>query len=82
MSAALPIVATEEIGAVADLVDSENGFQISQWRLIDETTEALSSLLESKALREKMGDASLKKIQNWSFESTENGLIEALNNCQ
>ena len=82
MSAALPIVATEEIGSMADLVDSENGFQISKDRLIDETSVALSSLLESKELRDKMGRASLKKIQNWNFKSTESGLMKALYACQ
>jgi len=78
MSASLPIVASEEIGAVADLVDRENGFQISRANELNETVMALEALLRNSELRNKMGQSSLSKIQSWNFSATESGFLKAL----
>lgn len=78
MSASLPIVASEEIGAAADLVDCDNGFQISRVNELEETIQALKILLKNPDLRNSMGLQSLCKIQSWNFSATESGFLRAL----
>jgi glycosyltransferase involved in cell wall biosynthesis len=78
MSASLPIIASEEVGATADLVDSNNGFLISRANELEETIQALKILLKNPELRSAMGLQSLKKIQSWDFSATESGFLKAI----
>lgn len=78
MSASLPIIASEEVGASADLVDSNNGFLISRANELEETVQALKILLKNPDLRSAMGLQSLRKIQSWDFSATESGFLKAL----
>jgi glycosyltransferase involved in cell wall biosynthesis len=78
MSASLPIIASEEIGAAADLVDRNNGFKISRGNELEETVQALKILLKNPDLRNSMGLQSLRKIQSWNFSATESGFLRAL----
>lgn len=78
MSASLPIIASEEVGASADLVDSNNGFLISRANELEETVQALKILLKNPELRSAMGLQSLRKIQSWDFSATESGFLKAL----
>lgn len=78
MSARLPIIASDEVGATADLVDSNNGFLISRANELEETVQALKILLQNPDLRTAMGLQSLSKIQSWDFSATESGFLKAL----
>jgi len=78
MSASLPIISSEEVGATADLVDSNNGFLISRTNELEETVQALKILLKNPDLRTVMGSQSLSKIQSWDFLATESGFLKAL----
>jgi glycosyltransferase involved in cell wall biosynthesis len=79
MCAGLPVIATEEIGAVADLVKhGENGF-IYQTGDIAMLASNLELLLSDAELRQRMGEASYRIISNWSFEEDVQGVQMALN---
>ena len=78
MCAGLPIVLSEEIGCVADLVfDGRNGY-LTQACDIQGLTEALHKLLSDEARRQAMGGASLAIISEWSYEQCRIGVLAAM----
>jgi glycosyltransferase involved in cell wall biosynthesis len=78
MCAGLPIVATEEIGAVADLVhEGENGF-VYPTGDVEKLSSRLAQLCKAEALRKRMGQRSLAIIQKWSCEEAVQGILSAL----
>jgi glycosyltransferase involved in cell wall biosynthesis len=77
MCASLPIVVSSEVGCVADLVhDGVNGFTPMVGD-IDGLTRALRTLIQDKELRQRQGQASLKRIRQWGFRQCLDGILAA-----
>lgn len=78
MCAALPVIASEEIGATADLVyHGDNGFLFRAGD-IDQLTHYLQILATDELLRRTMGSRSLEIIAAWNFDKDVSGLLNAL----
>jgi glycosyltransferase involved in cell wall biosynthesis len=78
MCAGLPIVASEEIGCVPDLV--HNGVNGGTFVAKDVAglANALRPILAEPDLRRRMGDASRDIVSRWSFTECRDGLRTAL----
>ena len=78
MCAGLPVIVSEEVGCVADIVkDRVNGFHTKAGN-VGVLAEGLRKLLTDEPLRLRMGAASLSIIQNWSYEQCRIGILAAL----
>lgn len=78
MCAGLPVIASSEIGAVADLVrHGENGFTYDAGN-IAALTEHLSQLLGEPEMRTRMGNASRRIIEDWNHERCVVGIRQAM----
>lgn len=78
MCAGLPIVASNRVGSVVDLVKEDcNGFLFAPGD-IELLAGHLERLVVDRALREKMGAASLGLIQSWDFDHCVDGIVQAL----
>jgi glycosyltransferase involved in cell wall biosynthesis len=74
----LPIVASDKVGAAADLIrDGLNGFVYPVGN-IPALAEALIRVLANDALRREMGDSSAATIRKWSISETVEGVRNAL----
>lgn len=79
MSAGLPVVVSEEVGAAADLVDDGvNGFRFEVGD-ITALTGCLEQLVEREELRRRMGRASREMIREWDLDACVAGVRRALN---
>jgi glycosyltransferase involved in cell wall biosynthesis len=78
MCAGLPIIASEEIGAVPDLVIQ--GYNGLTYRAgdVDQLSAHLESLITNKSLRQQMGENSLAQIKDWNLERCVEGISAAL----
>lgn len=78
MCAGVPVVATDEVGAVADLVqEGVNGFLYPAGD-VERLTSHLDALLQSPELRAQMGRRSREIIAPWSNEQCVHGVRAAL----
>ena len=78
MCAGLPVVATDEIGAVADLVeDGRNGFTFAAGD-VPALSRHLERLAGDAALRERMAEESRRAIAQWSYDASIEGVVAAL----
>jgi glycosyltransferase involved in cell wall biosynthesis len=78
MCAGLPIVASQPIGAVADLVkDGYNGFTFPVGDVV-QLAAHLATLLSDASLRKQMGANSLALIRLWDLDSCVEGVLAAL----
>lgn len=78
MCAGLPIVTSQEVGCVRDLVrDGFNGATFGAGSPI-RLAEALEPLVRDAEIRRRMGDASRQVISRWSYAEDEAGLRLAL----
>ena len=78
MCAGLPIVASEEIGAVPDLVkDGVNGFRFPAGD-VQALAARLQSLVTDKGLRRSMGIKSLEIISAWDLKHCVQGILAAM----
>ena len=78
MCAGLPVVVSEDAGAVADLVcDGENG---ATFKAGDVTglANALRPIIADPALRTAMSEASRRRIASWSYAEYLDGIRQAL----
>jgi len=78
MCVGVPVVASEDIGAVPDLV--RNGYNGLTFRAgdVDQLTAHLESLVTNKSLRQQMGKNSLAMIKDWNLERCVEGISAAL----
>ena len=82
MCAKLPIVVSREVGCVADLVrDGVNGYTPAVGD-IEGLTRALQCLIEDGRLRQRQGQASLARIQQWGYRQCLEGIRSALGGLQ
>ena len=81
MCAGIPVVVSEEVGCVPDLVkDDVNGYHMKAGD-IGSLVMALDKLLSHESLRRRMGVASLSIISGWSYEQCRQGIMAALRQC-
>jgi glycosyltransferase involved in cell wall biosynthesis len=81
MCAGIPVVVSDEVGCVPDLVkDGVNGYHIKAGD-ISSLTMALEKLLADQTLRQRMGAASLSIVSGWSYERCRQGITAALQQC-
>lgn len=81
MCAGIPIVVSEEVGCVTDLVkDGVNGYHIRAGD-VGALAGALEKLLSDDSSRLRMGGASLSIIRTWSYEQCRQGIAAALESC-
>jgi glycosyltransferase involved in cell wall biosynthesis len=79
MNAARPIVVSDHVGAGVDLVENGvNGYLYPSGDA-ESLAAAMTRILESAELRERMSRASLKRISPWNFTADRAGLLAALN---
>lgn len=78
MCAGLPVVATKEIGAAADLVIPDQNGLIYQTGDIEMLASHLRTLVADSKLRMRMGQCSRELIAKWSIERCVQGVKEAL----
>lgn len=78
MSAGLPVIVSDEVGAAPDLViDKGCGFVYSCGD-ITALSRAMDRLLSSRALREVMGERAKEIIQTWDVEHSAASMVVAL----
>ena len=78
MCAGVAVIATEEVGAVADLVrEGDNGL-LYPARDVDRLTAHLASLLQDPDRCRRMGERSREIIAGWSYEQCVQGVKDAL----
>lgn len=74
----LPIIATESVGAAADLIKAgENGY-VFKTGDVETLTGKLAELIANKPLRERMGEVSLGIISHWGIAEDVKGIMAAL----
>lgn len=78
MCAGLPIVASREIGCVADLVHEGTNGELFQAGDVDGLARVLRPLISSADLRTRMGTASRETIRHWSYAECLDGMRRAL----
>lgn len=77
MCGGMPILASDEIGSVADLVgDGDNGFLFPAGD-IDALTAAMRNIVIDPALAARMGERSLERITAWNYDRCVAGLRAA-----
>lgn len=75
----LPVIVSDQVGAGGDLVQSGvNGFVYPTGQ-IPALTEKLERLLIGAAEREKMGEASVQRIRQWSYRVDVDAMLACLN---
>lgn len=67
MAAGKAILASDEVGSALDLVSPQNGMVFKSENL-DDLTQKLTALVESKTKLNRLGENSRKKIADWSLE--------------
>ncbi len=79
MNFELPIIATNAVGTVPDLVqDGYNGFTIEVGD-VKRLSLRLSQLLLDPALSRSMGQRSREMVAEWNYESDVDGILDAVN---
>ncbi|MBI2996189.1 MAG: glycosyltransferase family 4 protein [Candidatus Melainabacteria bacterium] len=74
----LPVVVSNQVGAIGDLVkDGINGF-IYPCRNTPELLKKLNLLVSNSDLREKFGQESYNIIKNWSYEEGVKGILSCM----
>ena len=77
MNFALPVVVTDKVGSGADLVRSgENGFVVPASEM-DALIASLEQLITAPELRLEMGKRSLRRITDWNYGITVEGIVQA-----
>lgn len=78
MCAGLPVVVSDEVGCVPDLVrEGENGFRHKAGN-VAELASAMERILTDPGLRAQMGKASLHGISKWGYAQCLEGLRSAV----
>lgn len=79
MAAGLPVIATDRVGCVDDLVtDGHNGLIVPAYN-VHELACAMQKLYESSLLRETMGARARRRISSWRLEDGASIAVSAWN---
>lgn len=79
MNFALPIIATDMVGAAYDVITQGKNGYVYKAGDINKLSEHLSNLIENKNLREEMGQNSLKIMDKFTYKEAVSGIVETLN---
>lgn len=78
MNAGRPIIVGDKVGCAPDLVgDGDNGYVVRSGD-VEGLADRLSALTSDPELAAAMGQASLRRISQWSLDLAINGLVRAL----
>jgi len=78
MCGGLPVVASDAIGAAADLVyDGENGYKYEMGN-VDELAMRLDELAADPTQRKRMGDRSREIMSTWNYDANVEAILDAL----
>lgn len=78
MNFRLPVVVSDRVGCASDLVSTDyNGYVVSA-RDPAEASNRLAQLVHDPDLRQKMGAASLRRIDEWTLERTAEDIVSAV----
>jgi glycosyltransferase involved in cell wall biosynthesis len=78
MCASIPVIVARQVGCVPDLVqDGVNGYTPATGD-IDGLARTLQRLIEDEDLRQRQGQASLARIQQWGYRQCLEGIRSAL----
>lgn len=78
MACGKAILVSDKVGCAEDLVNEQNGCVFESENLID-LTQKLIALTNDQYILKKMGENSVKNIQNWSFERQVNAISTYVN---
>lgn len=78
MAAGLPVIVSDEVGAVPDLVDGKGTGLIYKCGDIEALAAALEHLLQSATLRREMGEKARHLIREWDVEACVSGIVSAV----
>ena len=78
MNFGLPVVASDRVGCVADLVRPGVNGSVFRFDSTAELANALTELVADDSLRQRYGKASLERIHGWGIEHTVAGIQSAL----
>lgn len=78
MACGKAILVSDKVGCAEDLVNEQNGNVFESENLID-LTQKLIALTNDQYILKKMGENSVKNIQNWSFERQVNAISTYVN---
>jgi glycosyltransferase involved in cell wall biosynthesis len=78
MNAGKPIIISDQVGCQPDLVEDGVNGRVFTAENVSALRSALESVLEDTELRRQMGQRSLERINQWSFEEDIRGLRKAL----
>lgn len=78
MACGKAILVSDKVGCAIDLVNDQNGRVFESENLID-LSQKLIALTNDQSILKKMGENSLIKIHNWSFESQVNAIATYVN---
>jgi glycosyltransferase involved in cell wall biosynthesis len=78
MGFGLPILVTDQVGCAPDLVaNNTNGYVVPSGD-VDALAERLNQLIVDRALRERLGRQSAKKIELWNHSVAARGVLQAI----
>jgi glycosyltransferase involved in cell wall biosynthesis len=77
MNFGLPVIASDMVGCVPDLVQNGNNGYVFDHRELQELTDVLAKLVTDRDLRIRLGKRSLDRITQWSPRMAAEGLVEA-----
>jgi glycosyltransferase involved in cell wall biosynthesis len=78
MNAGKPIIISDQVGCQPDLVEDGVNGRVFTANNVSSLRSALESVLADTKLRERLGQRSLERINQWSFEEDIRGLRKAL----
>lgn len=78
MASGKPVLASDKVGCAVDLVNTKTGSMFKHGDLTD-LVQKLIALTQDKSELKKMGENSLKYIQNWGFEEQVNAIVRYVN---
>lgn len=77
MNFALPIVASDQVGAVPDLVGDDNGWVFPAGN-VPALAKLLDGILQDRSLLEQKGKESARRIAKWGIPETARGILHAV----
>lgn len=78
MASGLPIIATEMVGAVGDIVENGiNGYVVPAGNP-EALYEAMKRLIENEGLRKEMSEQSRRIIKSWTHKQAVEGFLSAI----
>lgn len=78
MAAGLPVIVSDDVGAVPDLVAGKDTGLVYPCGDIERLLEAIGRLVDSPAERERMGHNAARLIEGWSVEASAHGIAKAV----